>query len=240
LSVLAHIFFYLSGFNLLLLTTAALGWKRSLASRWLCLAALFFSAIFSSSAAARALVWALENRYPDHGIESLPRAQAIVVLGGAYHAPGDSINPTDRLLYALQLYRVGRAPLVICTGGGLPNEANEAELMGRLLQKWGVPPAAILTEGRSLSTWENALFSSPVLKARGIRQILLVTSALHMPRAAAVFRKVGFEVIPAPTDFQKRGAPGGRLFPNAYDLEWSDQALREWVGLLVYRLRGWV
>ena len=240
---MAHIFFYLAGFNLLLLTTGTLGWKRSLASRWLCLAALFFSVIFSSSAGARALVWALENRYPDNGIESLPRAQAIVVLGGAYHAPGNSVNPTDRLLYALQLYRAGRAPIVMCAGGGVPGQVVEAELMSRLLQKWGVPPAAILTEGRSLSTRENALFSSPVLKARGIRQILLVTSALHMPRAAAVFRKVGFEVIPAPTDFRKPWEPGGRLFgwlPNAYDLTWSDQALREWGGLLAYRLRGWV
>jgi uncharacterized SAM-binding protein YcdF (DUF218 family) len=115
-------------------------------------------------------------------------------------------------------------------------------MMSALMQEWGVPAEAILVEDRSLNTRENALFSFELLRARQIRRILLVTSATHMPRAAAVFRKAGFEVIPAPADFVT-GWTSLDLpldwWPGADALEKSDQAIKEWLGLWIYRLRGW-
>ena len=240
--------FYPLGLSVLLLATGTLAWNRLRVSRWLCVAAIFLLMIFSSSIVSWALSRSLENQYPDTGIDALSRAQAIVVLGGAIHMPSSRhensglIDHSDRLLHALRLYRAGKAPVVVCSGGGRAG-TSEARVMGRLLQEWGVPAEAILLEEQSLSTLENALFSYPVLKTRGIRHILLVTSAMHMPRAAAVFRKAGFEVSPAPADFRTGWGERSGFFgwlPDAGYLMWSDRALKEWIGFLVYRLRGWI
>lgn len=240
--------FYPLGLSILLLAAGILAWNRLRVSRWLCAAALFVLMVFSSPAGSGALLRSLENQYPDTGIDVISHAQAIVVLGGNIHMPsrghGNSglIDQSDRLLHALRLYRAGKAPVVVCSGGSFA-ETSEAQAMGRLLQEWGVPSEAILLEEQSLNTRENALFSYPVLKARGIRRILLVTSAIHMPRAAAVFRKAGFEVSPAPADFRTGWGEASGSFgwlPDAVYLMRSDRALREWIGLLVYRLRGWI
>ena len=247
-------FFHPLSWSVLLLSAGILGWKRSRASRWFCAAALFPLLVFSSMVGSRALLHSLENQYPDTAIEALPQAQAIVVLGGAVHMPTSQhrnsglINPSDRILHTLRLYRAERAPLVLCSGGGGGGGTPEALVMSRLLQEWGVPSQAILLEDQSQTTRENALFSYSVLSARSIRHILLVTSAMHMPRAAAVSRKAGFEVTPAPADFRTgwgQGGGGGFIdwlsgwLPEAGALMRSDWALREWIGLLVYRLRGW-
>src|SRR5208283_2573709 len=159
------------------------------------------------------------------------------------HHNSGLINSSDRILHALRLYRAGKAPIVLCSGGG-GRAAPEAMVMSRLLQEWGVPSEAILLEDQSLNTRENALLSYPVLSTRSIRHILLVTSAMHMQRAAAVFRKAGFEVTPAPADFRTGWGQGDGGFldwlsgwlPQASNLQWSDKALTEWIGLLVYRL----
>lgn len=250
-----EILFHPLSWSILLLAAGILGWKRYRVSRWLCAAALLPLLVFSSAAGSDALLRSFENQYPDVAIRDLPQAQAIVVLGGSIHAPTshhpDSglINPSDRILHALRLYRAGRAPLVLCSGGGV--DMPESAVMGRLLEEWGVPSAAILLEDQSVSTRENALFSYSILNPRGIRHILLVTSAMHMPRAAAVFRKAGFEVTPSPADFRtgwgQSGQGGGGFadwllwwLPEATELQLSDKALREWASLLVYRFRGWV
>ena len=247
--------FHPLSWSVLVLAAGVLGWKRFRLSRWLSAAALFPLLVLSSTAGSGVLLRSLEGRYPDIAIRDLPQAQAIVVLGGALHEPSSHhpnsalIGPSDRILRALRLYRAGRAPLVLCSGGGADGPP-ESPVMGRLLQEWGVPAEAILLEDQSLNTRQNALFSYSVLNARGIRHILLVTSAMHMPRAAAAFQKVGFEVTPAPADFRTgwREDDGGRRFidrfqgwlPDAGELQWSDKALKEWIGLLVYRLHGWI
>lgn len=90
---------------------------------------------------------------------------------------------------------------------------------------------------------ENALFSHQLLSRRGIERIILVTSAIHMPRAAGAFRKVGFDVVAAPADFQTGWGESSamcRWIPATGALGGSSRALREWLGLSVYRLRGWV
>jgi uncharacterized SAM-binding protein YcdF (DUF218 family) len=74
--------------------------------------------------------------------------------------------------------------------------------MARLLEEWNIPSTGVQIEGGSIDTHENAIRSYQVLAPLGIRRILLVTSAMHMPRAAGAFRKAGFEVIAAPADFR--------------------------------------
>jgi uncharacterized SAM-binding protein YcdF (DUF218 family) len=238
---------------LLLAVGAIVSWKkRSLALRLLA-ASIFVLVVFSCPEVSLTIARSLEAQYRDSDVAQMPEAPAIVVLGGTIHTP-NQVHPasaladsSDRLLVAYRLYRAGKAPLVICSGGnnpwmGDPHHASEARSMSGLLEEWGIPAAVIEVEENSIDTRGNALFSYRILSARGIRKIILVTSAMHMPRAAAAFRKVGFEVIPAPADF-RTGWEGSNPFllwlPKAESMELSEKALHEWLGLWVYRLRGW-
>ena len=87
------------------------------------------------------------------------------------------------------------------------------------------------------------MYVAPLLAELGAERVLLVTSALHMPRSVATFRTVGIEVTPAPTDFKVVRDPGGsrakRWLPNAEALHESTLAIHEYVGQLAYWLRGW-
>jgi uncharacterized SAM-binding protein YcdF (DUF218 family) len=97
-------------------------------------------------------------------------------------------------------------------------------------------------EGGSINTHENALFSHRLLAGRGIGRIILVTSATHMPRAAAAYRKAGFDLVAAPADFQTGWQEPSAIFrwmPQAEAIFKSSKAIHEWLGLWVYRFRGW-
>ena len=162
----------------------------------------------------------------------------------------------DRMIYAAWLYQQGAAPHVLASGGvvGVDGPALQpgAETMAQLLGIMGVPPAAVWWESRSRNTYENAVETKKLLDPKGIRRIILVTSALHMPRARAIFSKLGFDVIPAPTDYTATAAAWDyyltpnptiqvfNLFPTTEALDNTMRALKEYVGIAVYRLRGWL
>jgi uncharacterized SAM-binding protein YcdF (DUF218 family) len=209
--------------------------------------------VLASPAASQWLLNSLESQYPDRGITSEPPAQAIIVLGGTLNMPSDIhhasgiTNSSDRLLMGMRLYRAGKAPLLEVSGGDSPllkksRSVHEADEMRSLLNEWGVPDSAIIVEDASVNTHENALFTRRVLEQRGIQHIILVTSAIHMPRAIATFRRVGFEVEAAPADFLtgwEADKIGFDWFPASGALVNSSNAIHEWLGLWVYRLRGW-
>ena len=107
---------------------------------------------------------------------------------------------------------------------------------------YGVPPNSIIVESNSRNTHENAINTAAIWRERHFRSGLLVTSATHMPRALASFRKAGLDVTPWPADFRAFGYPPGSVFdflPDAAALEMTTTAIKEWLGLAVYRLRGW-
>ncbi|MDQ6699338.1 MAG: YdcF family protein, partial [Acidobacteriota bacterium] len=207
---------------------------------------------FSSKIVSEALLRSLESQTPVRTIADMPVEQAIVVLGGYLHPPAGN-NPTadladasDRLVHGMRLFRAGKAPVILLTGGNIPFlgavRMTEAAAARDLLREWGVPAESILLEERSRNTEENARYSYRILNAKGIRHILLVTSAFHMPRSLAVFRKAGFNSIPAPTDFRSGWGEPDLLFqllPDSDNLSLSTTALKEWLGLGLYRLRGW-
>jgi uncharacterized SAM-binding protein YcdF (DUF218 family) len=192
----------------------------------------------------------LERRYPPVPIEDVPKADVIVVLGGAVEAvipPRLGIDlgaAADRVLYAAQLYGAGKAQLIIACGGHLPwmkESSAEAPAMAELLRAWGVPNEAILLETESRNTYENALHSKRLLQTNGLKQVLLVTSALHMPRALALFRASGIDAVPAPTDFEVVDRGHRTLMswlPDADALEGSTRAIKEYLGLGVYWIQG--
>lgn len=190
----------------------------------------------------------LERRYPPSPVEELSVADAIVVLGGAMEAakPPERLHPdlgaaADRVWHAARLFRAGKAPLILASGGNLPwsgIERPEAAAIAELLQEFGVPANAIVLEARSRTTRENRDNSLPILHALGARRILLVTSALHMPRALALFENTDLAVIPAPTDFEVHERPGHplRWLPDAQALADSSRAFKEYLGGWVNRL----
>ena len=188
----------------------------------------------------------IEDKFPQVPIAAVPHAQAMVVLGGAVTPPmigGTEVDlkaAADRVWYAARLFHADKAPLVLLSGGGdLERQAfSEARAMAVFIQDLGVPTQAIALEETSRNTRENAAFSAALLKARGIDHILLVTSALHMPRALALFKAQGLQVTPSPTDFEaSQDPPSGLLawWPDAGALNSSALAMKELVGLWVGR-----
>ncbi|MDX2316579.1 MAG: YdcF family protein [Gammaproteobacteria bacterium] len=194
----------------------------------------------------------LEQRAGGLSAESLPRADAIVVLGGTLSPPEPAATDAnlsaaaDRLVYATRLYKLGKAPIVLIAGGNADGTgAANAESVhaAQLLGEWGIPASAILTETESTNTYENAVYSKLMLDQHGLKTVLLVTSAMHMPRALATFRSAGIEATPAPTDFEASGSGPPGLADWAADpaaLAVTTRTLREYVGWLVYRSRGWI
>ena len=175
----------------------------------------------------------LVERYPHRPAVELPAADAIVLLGGPDGA---------RVWRAAQLYHAGKAPLIIVTGGLVWDgpALSEAKVMQIQLRALGVPDHAILIENDSRNTRQNALFTAELAASPGIERMLLVTSAWHMPRAAATFRRTALSVVPAAPARRVRAGPGVlRFLPSSPALRDSTMALREYLGLVVYRLRGW-
>ena len=225
----------------------ALAWRRRFRSS-MALAALAFVWLWAWSMPMLNL-WlcsAVENQHPQTAIAAVPKAQAMVVLGGAVSPPSasnaeiDLGSAADRVWYAARLFHAGKAPMLILSGGYDPERHaySEARAMAAFLTDLGVSAQAIVLEEQSRNTWQNAAYSAALLKARGIDRILLVTSALHMPRALALFTAQGLQVIPAPTDFEaSQPPPPGVLawLPDALALDASGRAMKELVGKWV----GW-
>lgn len=256
LSKLLPLFIYPVGLSCIFIAiTLVLMWKRP---RWAAIAlsvALWVLILGGNSWVSATLARSLEQQY--RPLPNLPNAQAIVILGGATRSPDPprpwvEVNEAgDRLLYGAKLYRQQKAPLVILSGGRLDWQrqgASESEDMAEILQTMGVPPQAILQDPTSLNTRENAVNVKQILEEKGIGQILLVTSALHMPRSMMIFQRLGIDPIPAPTDFliddRKTTAQSWQdvilnLFPDAEQLYITSRTMKEYVGILIYRLRGW-
>jgi uncharacterized SAM-binding protein YcdF (DUF218 family) len=194
---------------------------------------------------------ALESAFPPAPAAAAPSADAIVVLGGAIGAPRpprvypDLSGAADRVWHAARLYRAGKAPVIIASGGTLPwrdQRYREAAAMQTLLRSWNVPADSVLLESESANTYQNATNTAALAEREGIDRVLLVTSALHMRRALATFRSAGVEAVPAPTDHQVvEGRTTLRdLLPAAGALSGSTAAIREYVGYVVYDWRGWI
>jgi uncharacterized SAM-binding protein YcdF (DUF218 family) len=112
--------------------------------------------------------------------------------------------------------------------------------MRELLVAAGVPAETIWIEDRSRSTHENAVFSSQVLRRQGVRRVVLVVEARSMLRAAACFQREGIEVVAAPSRFRYLSATVEDWIPGWKAVKGNEITLHETLGLLWYRLRGWI
>ena len=120
----------------------------------------------------------LEGQFPPAAIETTPTVDAIVVLGGGVSGPAplrltvELSDAADRVLYAARLYRDGKAPIVMVSGGAIPwlgSVASETEAMQSLLEERGVPAASIIFETKSRNTRENAVFTEQLLAEHGLQ-----------------------------------------------------------------------
>ena len=211
--------------------------------RSLVLLAAIWLWVWSTPMAAEWLGGTLEYQHVIQPIAALPSADAIVILGGAVDAPVPPWFPepnlgaaADRIVFGAKLWHAGKAPLVFFTGGTPPPQPSEAAVAAGLLGLMGVPPHAIAQEGESRTTRANAALSAPLLRARGVKRALLVTSVWHMPRALQNFQAEApdIEWIPAgcdPHTFSDVGLVGSRLLPNTEALDFSRKMFKEWLGI---------
>jgi uncharacterized SAM-binding protein YcdF (DUF218 family) len=220
-------------------------------ARTLALLALVVLYVTSTPAFANWLASRLEWSVPSVPIEAAPTADVAVLLGGVLRQPlpprteADFSDAVDRVLTAARLYREGKVATILVSAGNIPwlaAVAPEADLIADFLVELGVPREAIVVETESRNTRENAVNSAAIMAARGWTTGLLVTSALHMPRAAETFAAAGLDLRPVPTDFRTRMPVVDSaldFLPDAGALALTTEAVKEFIGRLVYRLRGW-
>ncbi|MBR0775929.1 YdcF family protein [Bradyrhizobium diazoefficiens] len=230
--------------SLLLMATrfAALG--RKLAATTLVLLAL---AAFSPL--GNLLLYPLESRFPPWD-PSRGAPDGIIVLGGsvdtdlsAAHRTPVVAHAADRLLAPADLARRFPNARIVFTGGSaslLSTEAREADYSAPILETAGIAKARLILERESRNTYENAIFTRQLVMPKPGERWLLVTSAFHMPRSMGIFRKAGFDVEAYPVDWRMGGREDLFSFTNsALDgFGRTEVAMREWIGLVAYRLMG--
>lgn len=259
LSKLLPLFFYPLGLACLSLVVALifLG-KQPLIARLSIVLALLVLLVSSNGWIPLYLVRSLEWQHLPP--QELPAAEAIVVLGGSTRSaypPRPTVDlqeQGDRVIYAAQLYRQQKAPLIILSGGRIDwmgSGTAEATDMANILTSIGIPSNVLIEEPDSLNTYQNAVNVKKILVERNIQKVLLVTSAMHMPRSLLIFQKQKIDAIPAPTDFlvtegelaELSATPKAAilgLMPKSDRLDKFTNAIKEYIGLVVYRLRGWL
>lgn len=190
----------------------------------------------------------LERKYISANPSDL-KADAIVVLAGdlrkkVFPRHEVEVNGT-RVIKGVRLYKEKAAPVMIMTGGSgdLFDQAfREAPLMQELAVEMGVPRDKILVEAESRNTRESAVYTKSILDKMKAKKIILVTSALHLPRSYALFKKVGIDTVPVTADFYAtdQAYTPFSFIPHPLTLLRSSYAIHEYFGIFVYWLMGWI
>ncbi len=218
--------------------------------RWAAPAAALVLYVFSIEPTANALSRALETEVTSSAKADVTY-DAVVLLGGlvddratATFGPPQYNEDVERMLVTFDLLRGGRARTAIVSSGAYDAsraEVVEARVIAKQLEDWGVAHDRVIVEDQAKNTRENAVFVAKLARERGMGRLLVVTSAMHMPRALDCFRAVGLEVDALPVDF--RSFDSGRFstswLPRAGFLAQSSAVLRERFGRWIYRLRGY-
>ena len=221
------------------LVVAGTFWRR----RVLSIGGVVLLCLFSTEIVGHALLRVVEQVYAPQPVASAPNVDAIVVLGGDIIRGVNAVGvqwggSSNRYLTGLDLAMAGKARwLVFSTvDNDNPEKLTQGDLMRQSAIRAGIHPENILLTHHVLTTDDEARETS---RLPGIHSILLVTSASHMPRAVLLFRARGFDVAPFPTDQRALGHrfhSSLELIPTSGGLTESEQALREYYGLAVYRL----
>ncbi len=232
-----------------LLGVLALFLRRDQLGKSLLAASALMFAIGAWSPLGPTLLGVLENRFSTPQIDG--RIDGIITLGGAINThitqarqsatvtdAGERVTETAKLAF-----RFPEAKIILSGGSDHLVSAEgvtESAVARDILTAIGVDPSRISIEERSRNTCENAIESRKLASPSAGSRWVLVTSASHMPRSMACFRRAGFEVIPYPVDFRTEG-PADYVRPvrkASEGLAALDLAAHEWTGLISYRLFG--
>lgn len=152
----------------------------------------------------------------------------------------------NRISQTLELYFQGKVKKIILTGGSgelNPKNLPESIEASAFLKRLGVKETDIILETKSRNTRENAVYTAEILSQDTLLQrALLITSAFHLPRAKACFDKVGVQYEPYGTDYWSEKPRWDLKFllqPNVLVLFKWTQLIKEWVGIVVYKLVGY-
>ncbi len=218
--------------------------------RWPIFVALALLYVSSMPFTGYLLIRGLESRYRPIALAEVEKADAIVALSGFLGpsvAPGYLPNvgeAGERLEAGIVLWQQKKAEWLVFTGGRLPwakQEEVEGERSKRMAVARGISADQILVTRAVGNTVAESLAVADLMRERGWKKIILVTSAWHMPRAARHFHKAGVEFIPFPVDYQL--GPNATLtvldfLPSAAGLMATERTLREMYGLAFYALSG--
>jgi uncharacterized SAM-binding protein YcdF (DUF218 family) len=234
---------------LILLVAGLLLSRRWRHGRALALAAAAGLALIVFTPISALLLRPLEDRFPARSAIMAP-PKGIIVLGGALDervtAARDQValnEAGERMTAGASLARLYPQAMLVFSGGSgalIDDSAKEADAARRLWRELGVPDSRMVFEDRSRNTFENAAFTKKLVDPKPGETWLLVTSAYHMPRSIGIFRAQGMNPVAFPVDY--------RTFGNAEDckppadgslaIRNFETAVREWIGLLAYRLTG--
>jgi len=228
------------------------GWHRRWRSFLPPAALVAILLVVGSTSLPLRLAASLERPWAGRDAATLPHADAVVMLGGELTlSPNDVFgfdlaDAGDRAILAAELVRQGKAGTLVLGGsahGADRSGPSEGELLQRWLGAWGLLSVPVVTLGDCRSTHDEAIATAALARERGWKSVLLVTSAAHMTRAEAVFRKAGVPVVPAPCDFAALSRIEDATRPHLPGPD-GFRALGGWmherIGLWAYRLRGWV
>ena len=210
---------------------------------------LFCMYIISIEPGMNFLLSPIEEKYPPLNMESLPNdVDAIVILGGGIvqgRSPykGEILYPNQstisRLIYGYLLWKKLMIPIIVSGGNPLMSlPGTEADTMRAFLIKLGIPENFIITERKSRNTWENALYTEEICRSSDFKKVILITSAFHLMRAMIAFSKSELIIYPAPSSYftNKRPYIWTSFFPQAKYFHYSFIALKEYAGLLFYKI----
>ncbi len=247
--IIAPLFFPMPMTAMLLLSGLWLLWftKRAKAGRILATAGTCLLLLASFDLTSNNLVRLLERRYETYSeeIDAAFEPAYVVVLGGGVVSDPDvpitsrlGKSTLTRLMEGIRVHAANPGSRLLLSGGPVFNTESEAEVMAQFAEICGVGNEDIILEPVSRDTKEQAL---NIKKLVGTEKFVLVTSASHMPRSMALFRKQGMDPVPAPTGHfytkSNRFRPDF-LYPDGFAFEKTERTVYEGIGLLWSKLRG--
>ncbi len=239
---------------LLLLVAVGLLWRRRVESRrrlLLVTAPLGLLALLTLPLSSYLAIGSLEWQYPPRPNRPAGVPALVVLSGGMRQADEYQAKPIlypdslYRCMHAADLYHQGTACPVFVSGGKVdPTEAGPTlgQMLHDYLVELEVASGDIRIEQKSSNTHENALYTAELLKQEGIKQVVLVTDAVHLPRAVRCFEQQGIAVVPSGCFYRAAGFEWSlrNWLPSAGAAEGVHLAAHEWLGLVYYWLRGWI
>ncbi len=230
---------------------ALLAWGIFKKRKKVALTGVVLLAIISNEWIVGHIFW--HHEFRPKALKDIEVAETAIVCGGfsdILMEPRDRVylnRAADRFMQAVWLYKQGKVKVILVTGGNpylgssLPGEASSVSILAKTC---GIPDSALLVESSSRSTYENAVFSAALMDSLSLskKNVLLITSAFHMKRAEATFKKAGFTLQTFPVDFRAGPSPPPWFkifFFSTEPIGLIDLYLHEQLGIAAYKLQGY-